>query len=419
MKKLFLTSFALIATVAVYAQDYGEFTVDAQLRTRGEYRNGQGKLRSKGERPALFVNERARLGVGWEKGILSLKVSAQHTGVWGDESQTTSKSSFSVSEAWAKLRFAKVGFVQLGRQALSYDDERLLGALDWAVTGRAHDALRLGYDGAAHQVHGVVSFNQNKESVIGGTYYDNISSYKNMQMVWYHYSGDNSPFQASLLAMNQGVESAEAKDNSTSKTYYMQTFGTHLTLKSGKFGASVSGYLQTGKDNKGANVMAWLAAASLKYQIADFFSLTLGEDYISGSDGTDGKNKTFNVLYGTHHKFYGAMDYFNNSTMPRCGLSDTYLAAAFVAHPKVDLSATYHYFATGVKMEGLDRTLGSEFDFQINWKVIPYVTLQGGYSIMVATKTMEAIKGGSCSSWQDWAWVSINVNPRIFSNKKK
>ena len=199
----------------------------------------------------------------------------------------------------------------------------------------------------------------------------------------------------------------------------MQTFGTHLTLKAGKFGASASGYLQTGKDNKGASVMAWLAAASLKYQVVAPFCLTLGEDYGSGSDGTDGKNKTFNVLYGTHHKFYGAMDYFNNSTMPKCGLSDTYLTAAVVAHPKVDLSATYHYFATGVKMEGFDRTLGSELDLQVNWKVIPYVTLQGGYSIMGATKTMEAIKGGNCSRWQDWAWVSLNVNPRIFSNKKK
>ena len=45
------------------------------------------------------------------------------------------------------------------------------------------------------------------------------------------------------------------------------------------------------------------------------------------------------------------------------------------------------------------------------------VTLQGGYSVMAATKTMQHYKGGNHNSWQDWAWVSLNVCPAIFSTK--
>ncbi|MCF0203616.1 MAG: hypothetical protein HUK08_09655, partial [Bacteroidaceae bacterium] len=247
---------------------WGDLTIDGQIRVRGEYRNGQGRLRDKGEKPAMFINERARLGIGWERNFLSLKFSAQHTGVWGDQSQTNNKGTVSINEAWAQAKFLQGCFVQIGRQALSYDDERLFGALDWAVTGRSHDALKFGYNGSKHQVHGVVSFNQNAENTIGGTYYNNIATYKNMQMLWYHYSGSNSPFQASVLAMNQGVEDVSATDNSNSKTHYMQTFGTHLTYKGGPLGAHASAYFQTGKDKTGTCVGAWMVSAAVNYKVA-------------------------------------------------------------------------------------------------------------------------------------------------------
>ena len=70
-----------------------------------------------------------------------------------------------------KARFRCRFFAQLGRQTLSYDDERILGGLDWNVAGRYHDALKLGYAKNAHQLHFILAFNQNKEKSKGGTYY--------------------------------------------------------------------------------------------------------------------------------------------------------------------------------------------------------------------------------------------------------
>ena len=34
---------------------------------------------------------------------------------------------------------------------------------------------------------------------------------------------------------------------------------------------------------------------------------------------------------------------------------------------------------------------------------------------MFGTKTMDIVKGGYHKSWQDWAWVQLNINPRIFA----
>lgn len=52
----------LLAPLSVFAQQQKEnlFTIDAQIRTRGEYRNGVLNPRPEGEEPTFFVNERAR-----------------------------------------------------------------------------------------------------------------------------------------------------------------------------------------------------------------------------------------------------------------------------------------------------------------------------------------------------------------------
>ena len=64
-----------------------------------------------------------------------------------------------------------------------------------------------------------------------------------------------------------------------------------------------------------------------------------------------------------------------------------------------------------------DKSLGTEVDLQLNWRVMKDVVLMGGYSVMAATKTLEHYKGGNHNSWQDWAWISLNINPRIFRFK--
>lgn len=395
-----------------------ETTISVQIRPRAEYRNGALFPRNEGEEAAGFINNRARLSLGYKRNDLSMKVSAQHVGVWGQDPQIDKNGRFILNEAWARLNLNDFFFAQLGRQALIYDDERILGGLDWNVAGRFHDALKLAYEKDRNKLHLILAFNQNDEKIIGGTYYAaGAQPYKSMQTLWYGYN--QSDFGFSALAMNLGQEGGDW-ETQKSDTRYLQTFGlnANYSLAAWKFQGSV--YLQTGKTPQDVSVSAWMAALKVAYMINNQFEIGLGSDYLSGNDTDDTKHKAFNPLYGTHHKFYGAMDYFYASGFAgglNPGLWDNYANISFKASKNLNLGLTYHYFGitSDVKQENkkIKKGLGSEIDFQLDWNIMKDVKLSGGYSIMLGSESMDIVKGGNHDCWQDWGWISLNINPQI------
>lgn len=414
-----------------YAQDgnkENEFSISAQIRPRAEYRNGALTPRDEGASAASFINNRARLSLEYKRTGLSMKISAQHVGVWGQDPQIDKNGRFIMNEAWAKLESKNGFFAQLGRQTLSYDDERILGGLDWNVAGRYHDALKLGYQNDRNQLHLILAFNQNDERINGGTYYNAAIAqpYKSMQTLWYHYQGKETPFGASLLFMNLGWEAGEVEN---AKTRYMQTMGAYLTYNPGDWNLTGAFYYQSGKTKpnlttmESESVSAYMWSLTAAYKIDKSWTVTIGSDYLSGNDGEGNKYKAFDPLYGTHHKFYGAMDYFYASgwKVSSPGLWDNRIGVTFKASPKVTLQANYHYFSTAqdpvVGNKDLKKSLGSEVDAQIDYSIMKDVKLSAGYSFMRGTKTMDAVKGGYHKSWQDWGWVSLNINPKLFFAK--
>lgn len=392
------------------------FSMSAQIRPRAEYRNGSLVPRDEGDKSVIFINNRARLSMEYVRKDLMLKISAQHVGVWGEDPQIDKNGRFIMNEAWARLNFGKGFFAQLGRQTLSYDDERILGGLDWNVAGRYHDALKLGYESKAHRLHLILAFNQNEEKTIGGTYYKaGGQPYKNMQAVWYHCQIPQIPFGTSLLFLNLGWEMGNA-DTEDACTRYMQTLGTYLTANPEHWKMNAAFYYQTGKDKSDREVSAYMASLRIAYFFSKTWDLWLGSDYLSGNKEEGGKFKAFDPLYGTHHKFYGAMDYFYASAFQgkyAPGLWDNYFGIAYKACSKVNMQLNYHYFATAVKLTDLHKKLGSEVDYQLDCTLMKDVKLSVGYSFMAGTRTMDTIKGGNHKSWQDWGWVSLNINPQI------
>ncbi len=405
------------------ATQESEFTMSAQLRARGEYRNGALFPRSEGTLPATFINDRARLSMEYKRTTLAFKFSGQHVGVWGQDPQIDKSGRFMLNEAWAKLGLGNGFFAQLGRQALVYDDERILGSLDWNVSGRYHDLLKLGYENNLHALHLMLAFNQNDEKINGGSYYaPGGQPYKTMQTLWYHYGNATQPFGISLLAMNLGWENGELENPATT---YMQTLGSYMTYKKGLWDINGSFYGQTGRTATDVSVSAWMGSVFTKLNLHPQWAAGVGTDYLSGTEAGDESYKSFNPLYGTHHKFYGTMDYFYaspfiNGVNP--GLWDNQLALFYKPSKKVDLSANYHYFLTAKTVSDtsgeLDKALGSEIDLQIGWTIMPDVKLIAGYSFMLGTETMDYVKGGDHDSWQDWGWISLNITPKLFTVKK-
>ena len=176
MKTLYWSFLLMLLPSMAYTQNTekeNEFTMSMQIRPRAEYRNGALTPRDEGVAPTSFINNRARLSMDYKRSDLELKMSAQHVGVWGQDPQIEKNGRFMLNEAWAKLNFGEGFFAQLGRQSLIYDDERILGGLDWNVAGRYHDALKLGYANKNNEVHLILAFNQNNDNrTSGGTYYD-------------------------------------------------------------------------------------------------------------------------------------------------------------------------------------------------------------------------------------------------------
>ena len=424
MKTFYWSLVIMLLPSMAYTQNTekeNEFTMSVQIRPRAEYRNGALTPRNEGESAASFINNRARLSMDYKRSDLEIKMSAQHVGVWGQDPQIDKNGRFILNEAWAKLDFGQGFFAQLGRQTLSYDDERILGGLDWNVAGRYHDALKLGYANKNNEVHLILAFNQNDEKTAGGTYYDSSKGqpYKNMQTVWYHYKSDNIPFGASLLFMNLGLETGD-KATEDSHTRYLQTMGTYLTYKDSGWDLNGAFYYQMGKNKFVRKVSALMGSVQAAYAFDKTWGAVASFDYLSGDKGTGDKFKAFDPLYGTHHKFYGAMDYFYASTFANGyapGLMDTRIGGRFRASSKVDMELNYHYFTTAVKLPELKKSLGSEVDYQINWSIMKDVKLSAGYSFMLGTKTMDAVKTGNHKSWQDWGWVSLNINPKVLFTK--
>ena len=298
MKRLVVLVAGLLS-VALFAQaeetqntKENTFSMKVQIRPRAEYRNGVLFPRPKDAESTGFINNRARLSLGYERDRLSIGLSAQHVGVWGQDPQIDKNGRFILNEAWAKLDFGSGFFAKLGRQSLVYDDERIMGALDWNVAGRYHDALKLGYENTNNQMHLILAFNQNDEKTIGGTYYaPGAQPYKTMQTLWYKHLFDKS-FNASFLFMNLGMEGGDA-EKQNSDTKYLQTLGTNLIYTPSNWTIGGTIYYQFGKTKSGRDVSAFLWAVNAAYQIDPQWKIGVGSDYLSGSDGADGKYKAY------------------------------------------------------------------------------------------------------------------------------
>lgn len=423
-----LLSIIILSATSVTAQDQQkeELTVSIQLRPRTEMRNGLFTPILKDHDPAVFVSQRSRLGFLYSKNdYLKLGLSTQIVHTWGNDAQVQSTANnISLYEAWAQLFLTKNFNLKLGRQILSYDDERILGALDWNNAARKHDAALLGFEKNNLKVHAGAAFNQNSDKT-SGTFFDNQASqpYKSMEFLWLRYN-INSSLAFSLLGLNLGFQ-----DRIDSSRSNLQTMGGNVFFKKNKLDAKGTFYLQTGKNHaKNLTITkteAWMAALKIGYNFNKQFNASAGTDYLSGNDmsSTSQKNTYFNPLYGTGHKFYGSMDYFYvSSPHNNTGLWDSYLNFSYKLTNKFATQVSYHHFESTGKIvdyagENANQSLGNEIDLSFGYTILNDVKLTGGYSQMFTDKSMRYVKNiaplSEIKSIQNWAWVSINFNPQI------
>lgn len=448
MKKLLTSSIVFVIACILMMPTIdavAQLSVTTQIRPRTEFRHGFKKLMAEGDEPAIFTEQRSRLTLDYKDPVnkqFQVRFSLQDIRIWGETGQINKTDGLSsVHEAYGIYNFSKKFAIKLGRQELVYDDHRILGNLGWAAQARSHDALVFTYKGGTEKspfnLHLAGTWNQDgltpepaKLQSGTGNDYNNpkvntgdldlgftLAQPKTMQFVWL--SNNIGKLTISAIALNTGMQATP------DKVTFMQTYGVNPKIQlSESLSFSGSVYYQSGKTTSEETINAMLGSVSATLK-AGKIPLTIGLDYLSGNDPNEAKFTAFNPLFGTHHKFYGLMDYFYvGNPHGNVGLTDIFFKTKFKLSDKSLLIGHVHQFLANQDVAATDgiatlnSSMGTEVDLVFVHKASKAVNFKMGYSQMFASTTMEAIKGGDKSKFNTWAWVMIDFKPQLILGRK-
>ena len=334
-----------------------------QVRPRVEFRSPEGFST---DLATVFTSMRTRLSLSaaLPRDVTAF-VQVQDVRLWGEEASTVDGSAESIDfhQAWVELGSPAEGTaLRVGRQELSYGEQRLIGALDWVQQARSFDGVR----GRA----------RNGDVVVDG-------------FALRIREDEVHPADASFLGLYGTLPAAGMLDlyalhNTVGDDVTEQwTVGGRWSRTEGPLGLRVEAAYQAGTRST-LDVSAYLLAISAALPLGERTRAELWYDRLSGDDDPlDDEIRVFDTLFATNHKFYGFMDLFTDipaHTGGR-GLQDVALKTTFAARPDVSLGADLHaFFLTAT--EGLESGhLGEELDLTGRWAYAPGTGISGGVAI--------------------------------------
>ncbi|MFQ3669833.1 MAG: alginate export family protein [Verrucomicrobiia bacterium] len=354
-----------------------QFTLDFQFRERFEWRSNWIDFSDSTDvRDSQALLQRLRLGLKFQPvENFTAYAQLQDSRTFFDNPQNDATREFISNDSPIALR---QGYLQLdnlwgqplrfkiGRQILSYGDERLIGAFEWDNNARTFDALRLSYQNGGFTLDAFAGYvvlhrtegfnNPDTTDLFTGLYAttDLIPSFdSDLFLLW------RSKSQVTPSTTFTGRD--ERVDGNTAPAGDYATLGTRLKSKKGAFGpwdANAEFAFQIGglSNPQGFGPLVGgnpininrqdLLAGALHIEGGYTFThpwkprLHLEYNYGSGdSDPNDGISHTFQNLFPTNHKFYGYMDRFSwqNLHNPAIGLT-------VQPTPKLRIKLDYHLF---------------------------------------------------------------------------
>lgn len=458
-KSIFL---GIALTVLSQNEAKAQLSATGQIRERTELRAGQGTLQKDGDKAGLFTSQRARLNIGFTGYRFKIYTSLQDVRVWGQDASSINRTTTEANngilfhEAWGEIMLADTTStiqnisLKVGRQEISYDDQKVLGGLDWLQQGRRHDAIVFKFVNKGWIADVGAAFNQNKE-LNTGTVYNGVPTaygagtngigtmYKSFQ---YAYLGKKFSFgDVSFLFFkddfNKYTSVTSGTPAVTTKVYgegvwSRNTTGFYFnTNPTRKINLTGSVYHQGGKDKDGRSISANLASVTSTLQVGRKLFVGPGIDYLSGTDGTKAVTATsesnlFDPLYGTPHKFWGSMDYFYAANgFGKQGLLNYFFKVKYNAKDNLTFLLDVHAFEAANTLSNgaggkLDSYLGTELDLLVKYNLTKMINIEAGYSIMKATNSMAsaAVKNITTPDLTpQFAYVMLNIKPNFLAKK--
>jgi hypothetical protein len=436
--------------------------IGTQVRLRYEVRDNFGILGSPGsidfrENGAdvdnSYLLHRIKPRVGYTHEWFSVMVEGRSSGSTGDDRDPNPESDgpIDLHQAYAFLGNHKEFplSLKLGRQELSYGDERLIGAFNWNNLGRVFDAAKLRWQNqyfAADLFSSRVvipddnNFNMpNDYDWFSGIYASTKLIPKQITEV-YLLSRNVSAGSPSV----SGVGTPALINGPPPRDIY--TFGVRVKSNPGElngwdYTAEVMGQYGHFNDPAITNIasrslehIAYALFAGIGYTFADApYTPRLGLEYNLGSgdsDPRDDKHETFENLFPTNHKFYGYMDFFSLQN-----IHNIRLTSSIKPLPRLTLLAEYHafwlydtsdnlYAVNGARRGGIgpttdngygvnpnyDSYVGSEIDFVATYAVSPQGTLEAGFGHFFAGDYIEQSLAAPTHRSTDANWFYIQAN---------
>ena len=337
--------------------------------------------------------------------------------------------------------------LKVGRQELSYGDERLVGAFGWNNIGRVFDAAKLRWQNSWFAAEAFTSklvlpddnnFNTwNDYNLFSGLHLSTKQIPKNLSELYF-------------FARNDGIGSTTANPGAfppfqvgapAARDIY--TIGARFRSGTNEFGNldyTVEGAYQFGNWKPTTTSIrqgheAYAFSANVGYSFPETWGtprVALEYAYGSGdSSASDSTHETFDNLYPTNHKFYGYMDFASWQN-----LSNVRGIFQIRPHPRVSLALEGHLFmladtadsfynAGGVARGGqgptagngygrnpcYDPYVGSEIDFIAGFTLTKFASLEAGYGHFFVgdyvKQTWSNPAFGSADA--DWFYTSLNI----------
>lgn len=413
-------------------------TIDGEYRPRFEFREGFRKPLADTLKPAFLTVQRTRMSAAYKSGTLTTQFTLQDARIFGASDLKSNASKVEIFEAWAELLLTPGVSVQVGRQKLKYDDQRVFGESNWSNTGQAHDVALLKYNTKNFQAHLGYAYNNSKDTLLEINY-PVAKMYKSMGFLWLSKDYGHG-LSVTAIGINEGLQTSD----NYQKTNYRNTIGANVVLQNdlSRFGFRVAGYYQFGKSNAYdtakivkntmyADLSAFLLTFKATYKIAEPIILQAGIDHFSGTGSATANNKsyTFNRLYGTNHSFGGNMEYF--VSLPKAGLTDYYAGVSCKTNKKSSVDFNLHFFNldkdmsynTKAKNGTITKTtvnsnIGSEADIVANYKLSKETTIQAGYSIYLNSgSTKDYFKISNVDThFPQWAYLMLTIKPQFYKS---
>jgi hypothetical protein len=381
--------------------------VAAQERARVEYRANNFTFDSSvGADEDWFLLNRARLGVGAEPfDWLTIYGELQDAREIGSRrvppDRNLDEDTIDFHQGWfAVANYADfpVG-AKLGRQELSYGDERMIGLSDWSNTGRVFDALKLRW-----QLERCwVDFFAANVVVVDDNSFDDKPDWADDFYGLYGHTDALEKHVWELYALYRDKQDA-VNAGAARQLYTLGTrFATNPKMAPWDYTVELIGqfgHVQTPGGQFGEASAAWARHEALASAVSAGYTfhhdwkprLGVGYDYASGDrNSRDGKDGTFDPLYATSHRPLGFIDLvgFKNIHNPR---------ATFSVWPRktVKLQLDGHLFWLAEARDAWYRSnnsavrrdatgnsgnfLGSEIDLTATYTPHARVKVQAGYS---------------------------------------